>query len=151
MRIKRIKQFIRKFVFFLQSNRQLGQNISINCIYYTDKLWGCLLPINRLVIIYHIHFKTYSIIQSPSTAIALASLRKADKLEYLGFIKILQHAARTGIIDGDNFLFSGTATQHITSNKCGILKINVARIQDSYNWEEGTINKKNVYTSFNFK
>lgn len=38
---------------------------------------------------YHIHFKTYSIIQFPSTAIALASLWKADKLEYLGFIKIL--------------------------------------------------------------
>lgn len=89
---------------------------------------------------YHIHFKTYSIIQSPSTA--MASLWKADKLEYLCFIKKLQHAARTGIIDGDNFLFSGTTTQHMTSNKCGILKINVARIQDSYNWEEGTINKK---------
>lgn len=132
---------IKKFVFG-QSKRQLGQNISIN-VYYTDKLWGCLLLMNRLVIIYyHIHFKTYSIIQSPSTAIALASLWKADKLEYLGFIKILWHAARTGIIDGDNFPFSGTATQHITSNKCGILKINVARIQDSYNWEEGTIIKK---------
>lgn len=47
---KNYKQFIRKFVFG-QSNRHWGQNISINYVYYTDKLWGCLLLINRLVII----------------------------------------------------------------------------------------------------
>lgn len=56
---------------------------------------------------YYIYFKIYFIIQFFLIVIVLVSLWKVDKLEYLGFIKILQYVVRIGIIDGDNFLFLG--------------------------------------------